>query len=256
MKYNRDQRREMRHQPTGAPSPTASQGIGAESSTEDEATGPIFFWREFEEPYGFMCQWYTSFFTDPSTHPTHTFNCGEQYMMYRKALVLATLDHESEPDPAATPHTGKRKGKQPKKAPSSQRAKITLDQEDRAHLPAMIIAESKPRKQKGLARSIKFTPYQLTTWETAKFDIVCQGTYCKFTQNLDLKRKLLETGERELLEASPMDRVWGIGFIAEVAEMHRKDWGSNLLGKALMSVRERLNREEEEEEEQNREGRI
>lgn len=234
MKYNRDQRREMRQQSASTPTPTGSQDTAAE---------PIFFWRETEKPYGFMCQWYTSNFTEPSIHPTHTFNCAEQYMMYRKALVLATPDPESEAP--ATPDNGKRKGRETNKF-SGQRAKTALTQEDRSRLPAMIILEPRPGKQKELARSVKFTPSQLKIWETRKFDVVYQGTYCKFTQNPDLKKKLLETGERELVEASPTDKIWGIGYLAEFAEIHRKQWGSNLLGKALMSVRERLKGDEEE----------
>lgn len=42
------------------------------------------------------------------------------------------------------------------------------------------------------------------------------------------------------MEASPSDRIWGIGFDAEHAEGNEKDWGQNKLGKALMRVREKL----------------
>ena len=45
-----------------------------------------------------------------------------------------------------------------------------------------------------------------------------------------------------------MDRIWGIGFSAENAEKNRHRWGLNLLGKALMEVRERIRREETMEE--------
>lgn len=51
---------------------------------------------------------------------------------------------------------------------------------------------------------------------------------------------LLATGERELAEASPMDRIWGVGFVEKDAGANRHSWGENLLGKALMTVRERL----------------
>lgn len=59
-----------------------------------------------------------------------------------------------------------------------------------------------------------------------------------------LRALLLATGERELVEASPMDKIWGVGFGAERAESERERWGLNLLGKALMSVREKLRAEE------------
>lgn len=77
--------------------------------------------------------------------------------------------------------------------------------------------------------------------------MVLQGNYSNFSQDSDLRRRLLETGDRELVQASPQDRTWGTGYAAKFAEMRRTEWGSNLLGKALMSVRERLRAEEREE---------
>ncbi|KAH9811701.1 DUF1768-domain-containing protein [Teratosphaeria destructans] len=41
-------------------------------------------------PFGFLPQWYISHFTDPELHPTHSFKCAEQYMMYRKTLLIAS----------------------------------------------------------------------------------------------------------------------------------------------------------------------
>ena len=52
-----------------------------------------------------------------------------------------------------------------------------------------------------------------------------------------LKEMLLQTGEKELVEASPRDRIWGIGFRAEEAEGRRGEWGENLLGRCLGRVR-------------------
>jgi len=46
-----------------------------------------------------------------------------------------------------------------------------------------------------------------------------------------------------LVEGSPVDRVWGIGFRGDEAEGKEEEWGLSLLGKALMRVRERLRRE-------------
>ena len=54
---------------------------------------------------------------------------------------------------------------------------------------------------------------------------------------------LLATGERELVEASPLDRIWGVGFAEKDAERNRSRWGENLLGKALVHVRGRLKQE-------------
>lgn len=50
----------------------------------------------------------------------------------------------------------------------------------------------------------------------------------------------METGNRQLVEASPNDRIWGVGFDSEHAEGREEEWGENKLGKALMRVREKL----------------
>lgn len=81
-------------------------------------------------------------------------------------------------------------------------------------------------------------------WKEHRYEIVAQGSYLKFSQNEDLKERLLATGNRELVEASPSDRIWGVGFAARYASDNRSQWGLNLLGKALMETRERLLKEE------------
>jgi ribA/ribD-fused uncharacterized protein len=81
------------------------------------------------------------------------------------------------------------------------------------------------------------------TYVLEKFDIVVQGNMYKFTIAEDaesLRGWLLKTGDRKLVEASPFDRVWGVGFTEKNAGANRQRWGQNLLGKALMVVRTRL----------------
>lgn len=76
-----------------------------------------------------------------------------------------------------------------------------------------------------------------------KLQILTQGNYHKFTISTDaenLRRMLLATGERELVEASPVDRIWGVGFTEKNAEKNRYRWGENLLGRALVDIRGRL----------------
>lgn len=63
----------------------------------------------------------------------------------------------------------------------------------------------------------------------------------------NMRKWLLATRDRELVEASPMDRIWGVGFAAQDASANRRRWGQNLLGKALMVVRTRLREEEAKE---------
>jgi ribA/ribD-fused uncharacterized protein len=53
----------------------------------------------------------------------------------------------------------------------------------------------------------------------------------------------METGDRELVEASPEDRIWGIGFTEKDAKENGERWGQNLLGKALVEVRRRIREE-------------
>jgi ribA/ribD-fused uncharacterized protein len=84
------------------------------------------------------------------------------------------------------------------------------------------------------------SPYDKHKWESSCDAIVEQGNYLKFSQNPQIRDILLGTGELILVEASPSDRIWGIGFDAENAEGKEEEWGKNKLGNALMKVRERL----------------
>jgi len=79
-------------------------------------------------------------------------------------------------------------------------------------------------------------------WNEHRLPVVVAGNLAKFGQNAPLRTFLLGTGERVLVEASPIDRIWGIGLSRDdpaAADPYR--WqGLNLLGFALMRVRERL----------------
>ncbi len=80
------------------------------------------------------------------------------------------------------------------------------------------------------------------TWLANRFRIVVEANHAKFSQNKALKEFLLNTGTRVLVEASPVDKIWGIGLAADdplAANPH--EWqGLNLLGYALMEVRAQL----------------
>ncbi len=98
-----------------------------------------------------------------------------------------------------------------------------------------------PGKAKALGRKVE--GFDNDTWLAHRFDIVVAGNMAKFAQNPALKNFLLGTGERVLVEASPRDTIWGIGLgQGEKAEDPRQWRGLNLLGFALMQVRERLRR--------------
>lgn len=81
-----------------------------------------------------------------------------------------------------------------------------------------------------------------SVWERERFAVVAEGSTHKFAAHPDLRAFLLGTGERVLVEASPVDRIWGIGLAAddERASDPRRWRGPNLLGFALMAARERL----------------
>lgn len=102
-----------------------------------------------------------------------------------------------------------------------------------------------PRAVKALGRLVQ--NYDDRLWSTHRLDRVVDINYEKFSQNSIMLKQLLDTGDAVLVEASPVDKIWGIG----IAEDHRdcsnpNKWpGLNLLGEALMIVRQRLRFEHE-----------
>ncbi|MGW8380395.1 NADAR family protein [Streptomyces sp. ODS28] len=79
-------------------------------------------------------------------------------------------------------------------------------------------------------------------WERERFELVVEGSTHKFDQHTELREFLLGTGDRVLVEASPLDRIWGIGLASDDEAAHDPArWqGLNLLGFALMEARKRL----------------
>ncbi|MDQ1048940.1 ribA/ribD-fused uncharacterized protein [Streptomyces sp. V4I2] len=79
-------------------------------------------------------------------------------------------------------------------------------------------------------------------WERERYGIVVEGSVHKFAAHADLREFLLGTGNRVLVEASPLDRIWGIGLAADDERAGNPElWrGPNLLGFALMEARGRL----------------
>jgi ribA/ribD-fused uncharacterized protein len=152
----------------------------------------VFFWG------GTCSQWAKSDFTIEGV----TYNCAEQYMMAKKALLF-----------------------------------------DDADAYASIMKSKNPRDQKAFGR--KVIGFDSDVWNIECRHYVYEANYAKFTQNPSMLSELESYGDKELVEASPYDKIWGIG-------MHWKDdgiddksnWkGSNWLGEAIMQVRETLKKE-------------
>ncbi|KAM5354395.1 hypothetical protein ACJ41O_001044 [Fusarium nematophilum] len=195
------------------------------------SSDPVYFWRETDPETGYLSQWYQCPFRDDEEDPKKTYKTAEHYMMHHKALLFND-------------------------------EKVALE----------ILKASHPRQVKSLGR--KVSNFDESTWNAHRRAIVCRANVLKFTQAVSeegfrkgtpalskkapkrkygliegsLREMLLATGEREIVEASPFDRIWGIGFTAANAEAARESWGENLLGKELMEVRRMLREQKEEEE--------
>ena len=103
-----------------------------------------------------------------------------------------------------------------------------------------VLHASNPGEAKAIGRGVQGFNQEL--WEENKFDIVVKANFVKFSQNSELKNFLINTGTRVLVEASPVDKIWGIGLAQDnSASENPNTWkGLNLLGFALMDVREQL----------------
>ncbi|MBX9723738.1 MAG: NADAR family protein [Candidatus Obscuribacterales bacterium] len=103
-----------------------------------------------------------------------------------------------------------------------------------------ILKAETPNEAKSLGRKVK--NFDAEVWNASCFDIVVEGNFQKFSQNPRLAHWLCATNPKILVEASPTDAIWGIGLHQDdPLSRNPLDWqGSNLLGFALMKVRNKL----------------
>ena len=118
----------------------------------------------------------------------------------------------------------------------ASKARLFGDEE----MAARIVEAGSPKQAKELGRKVK--GFDGALWDREKNEIVAEGSFQKFSQNKDLGAFLLATGDKVLVEASPVDRIWGIGLAADDEKAANPLlWrGENLLGFALMQARDRL----------------
>ncbi|CBJ79787.1 conserved hypothetical protein [Xenorhabdus bovienii str. Jollieti] len=110
---------------------------------------------------------------------------------------------------------------------------------DSATLEKIINAKN-PGAAKAYGREV--CGFNQSIWDDHQLAIVIEGNLAKFSQNNALAEFLLNTADKILVEASPVDRIWGIGLAEDFANIENPlTWnGLNLLGFSLMAVREEL----------------
>lgn len=181
----------------------------------------IYFWRVSEKPYGIFSQWYqvtgkTQFVGDDAIYSIPNvdnfvkktqFLTRETFMMFCKAVLF--IDGQTD----------------------------DIKQQNLIVAEA-ILKEQNPRKIKSLGR--KVAGFNQKIWDQYKYKIVVNGNYLQFNQIDSMKKLLVDTDNRQIAEASPYDKIWGIGLNPTQAQSGVKWCGKNLLGKALMEVREKL----------------
>ena len=100
-----------------------------------------------------------------------------------------------------------------------------------------ILRTKNPKIVKQLGREVK--PWDESLWVRNRERIMVEICYAKFSSDPFLKKTILDTGSKILVEASPYDTIWGIGMGSwEKGIDNPSNWkGLNLLGKSLMTVR-------------------
>ncbi len=103
-----------------------------------------------------------------------------------------------------------------------------------------VLSAKTPGEAKAIGRKIK--AFNEEQWLKNRFEIVVNANLAKFSYDAELRQFLISTDDRVLVEASPVDKIWGIGLAKDnpLVESPSAWQGLNLLGYALMEVRTRL----------------
>ena len=107
----------------------------------------------------------------------------------------------------------------------------------------MIMKSNNPAVQKSWGRKVK--NFDKDKWEAIARDVVYDANYAKFTQHEDLRKQLIDSGDKIIVEGSPTDCIWGVGLSCDDPGIFDpKNWrGTNWLGESIMKVRENLSKE-------------
>lgn len=146
----------------------------------------------------FLSNWYPARFTEAREGKTLEFHNSEQYFMYEKAKAFG----------------------------------------DEETAMRILFEGSNPKQAKSLGRKVK--GYSDEVWDKMRYKVMVRANLLKYLQNKDLEKLLLneEFDGKNFVEASPIDRIWGIGCDEATALDDESNWnGQNLLGKALDEVR-------------------
>lgn len=197
---------------TGASGSNTTHKKEDNAAPSDDIHKPLFFYMPYGA-YGELCQWYSCSFTVSK--------------LQISSLIECPIDDDDEDGANSDGNITFNCAEQ---FMMYCKAGRFCDRDTQQ----MVLETDSPKGQKCLGRlTAGFTD---ESWDKAKSDVVVAGNVAKFGQDINLRQKLLATGDRLLVEASSRDRIWGIGYKAKDALSHRRDWGENRLGKALMQA--------------------
>lgn len=122
----------------------------------------------------------------------------------------------------------------------AEKARLFRDEEARRK----ILQAKHPKQMKAFGREVR--GFDDRVWKKEAYGIVRRASEEKFRQNSELRAFLSNTKNRVLVEASPVDRIWGIGLDKQDPNVENPfKWrGTNLLGFALSEARDNLRKEE------------
>ena len=103
-----------------------------------------------------------------------------------------------------------------------------------------ILDAKTPNEARLLGRKVK--NYDDNKWSEVRYKIFYDLNLIKYTIDKKLQERLLDPkfDNKVFVEASPIDRIWGVGYDEERAEYNEHDWGRNYLGKLLTNIRYRI----------------